>query len=654
MHKFDLNRIQFYSIDDLASGDNLSKAEPILQDKVKKVYEDINDIIELYNIKKYIDNEMYLKLWTEKDISTYKSKVIEYGKIVGLFMSKINSSNVCSYFEQLIYKYTNSFWELVNNQKIYKQIPAEDFTFILSSNPHEIRNILCNKDLVLYYQNTLRFFLLNYPQSAEILISIYEGQNDMHSKEMYLPKTLTIQDKENIISQYLESKDSNLNYFKLIQQARDRNDFKISPKTRLKAKQRYKEEHDRLFEGRTDRSLKYGVSVTFSEKIDKIKQGKIENNICNYSYNLNFIKRNNDNYSLFYNFKLLFEYMDEQGRVNLISRKNDLGLVEKIAGIHSQNEYMVGIAFNLTEMTSHAQIIVYHKLLDNLGYSLEKVIEAVFTTIFSQKYNFADNARIMMPIINISYLERVRLLAPEFESVLKQYKLFVEEGRIDFDLLQIVSSPCTIKEIPSLVPNKYIYLNEENNEIVGCSNLFFSDQSGLSYVSPFKNKKYTCLFDLIINEQVNYNNYKNYQKSKIDYLIEKNLIFIDNDNFVQIANYERVLILKDLRENEVASFNYYPSDFQEEVIKMVEEKMLFFDSSLFSKPEQSYFNYFLNKSEFTNGRDLRNSYLHGTQADPKDVQQHEYAYFTYLKLIVLVLLKIEDDLLISKAINNEK
>jgi len=40
--------------------------------------------------------------------------------------------------------------------------------------------------------------------------------------------------------------------------------------------------------------------------------------------------------------------------------------------------------------------------------------------------------------------------------------------------------------------------------------------------------------------------------------------------------------------------------------------MIFFESSLFSKPEQRYFNYFLNKSEFTNGVDLRNSYLHGT------------------------------------------
>jgi hypothetical protein len=46
-----------------------------------------------------------------------------------------------------------------------------------------------------------------------------------------------------------------------------------------------------------------------------------------------------------------------------------------------------------------------------------------------------------MSSANTSFFEKVRLLAPEFESVLKQYKLFVEEGEIDFELLQISSAP---------------------------------------------------------------------------------------------------------------------------------------------------------------------------------------------------------------------
>ena len=87
---------------------------------------------------------------------------------------------------------------------------------------------------------------------------------------------------------------------------------------------------------------------------------------------------------------------------------------------------------------------------------------------------------------------------------------------------------------------------------------------------------------------------------------------------------------------------------------MVSENIILFESSLFSKSEQAYFNYFLNKSEFTNGLDLRNSYLHGTQADPDEIQKHEYAYFTYMKLLVLTLLKMDDDLQISNTLKTRR
>jgi hypothetical protein len=94
--------------------------------------------------------------------------------------------------------------------------------------------------------------------------------------------------------------------------------------------------------------------------------------------------------------------------------------------------------------------------------------------------------------------------------------------------------------------------------------------------------------------------------------------------------------------------------FREEVEQMARENIVYFESSLFSKIEQAYFSYFLNKKEFTNGLDLRNSYLHGTQARPDETNKHEYSYFTYLKLLFLVFLKIEDDLNISKGIKERK
>ena len=106
----------------MAGGHYLSKGEHILRNATKSDYDDINDVLELYNLKQYIDNELYLKSWSQDDIADFKQKVTEYGKIVGQFMSSIDDSNVIFYYEQLLHGYINSFWELVDNQKIYKQI----------------------------------------------------------------------------------------------------------------------------------------------------------------------------------------------------------------------------------------------------------------------------------------------------------------------------------------------------------------------------------------------------------------------------------------------------------------------------------------------------------------------------------------------------
>lgn len=650
MHNTDLNKVVFHSKEDMAGGYNLQKGEHILRADTKSNYIDINEVLELYNIKKYIDNDLYLRNWTQDDITNFKQKATEFGKTIGRFFATIDDNNVVSEYEKTLRNYVHSFWEIVNNQSIFKRISKTNFSNILTNELHLIHEILIHKGIVDHYDTEIKNFLLTYSQSAEILLSIYEVKDDFGKNQKYLPKSLTVEEKESILSNYLDSADVNYNYIGLIQNARNRSDFKVSDKTRLKAKRLHKSETEKFFAG--NNGMRYGVSVSFPEKSTKIKDGNIdENSIINYSYSLDFIKQNREPYLLFQNFIVLFEYLDIQRRINLVSKKNKMGVFERIMGVHSQNEYRGGTEFNLLEMTSQIQLAGYNKVLSDLGISLENVLHEVFTSSFQEKYEFANNARFSIPSAT-SYFEKVRLLAPEFESVLKQFKLFVEEGSIDFELLQISSNPTSIKDIPSLNQNKYIYFNEDNQEAVGCANLFFSDQTLLAYVEPFKEKHYHTFFDLLANEQVKYSNYEEHQKPRIDYLIDKGFINIDNSDIIQITNPPRVIILRDLYINEVASFYRYSFELRQEAQQMEVEKIIYFGNSLFSKPEQAYFNYFLNKSEFTNGLDLRNSYLHGTQATPDEIQKHEYAYFTYLKLLILTFLKIEDDLIIYKAVKN--
>jgi len=654
MHEYDRDRVVFHSSQDMTSGYFLSKGETILERELMKAPDEINDTLELYNIKLYIDNEGYLKSWSADKVEKYKKRVEEYGQFIGAFISKIDNSNVLIHHKKLIFQYIESFWALINNQKRFKKISPDKIEQILTQDPHQIRIILRHKGLVEHYNNALRDFLLSYQQSAEILLSIYEVKKDFNHIDLFLPKSLTKQEKEKIISDYIDSENCNTNYLPIIQNSKKTNDFYIPDKIRLKAKRKNQEETNKFFDEKTNNSvMKYGVSISYPENTSKIKELKLENTIAHYVYSLAYIKSDNNPYFLYQNFKLLFEYVDHQDRISLIHKPSQLGVFERIMGVRSQNEYCRGISFNMSEMTSQAQIFTYSKVLSTLVNSLEKILQFAYNSTFSEKYGFASNANLTMPTANASALEKVRTLAPELESILKQYKLYVEDNYIDFELLQISSSPSSMSNIPSLNKNKYIYLNTNSHEAISSTNLFFSDQTLLAYVEPFREKQYQNFFELLKNEKnIYFDKYEEHQIHSLNYLLDKNYIFIDQYNRIQVTNKNRILILNDLHENEVASYHHYRTEVQEEAIKMSKEGLIYFESSLLSKPEQDYFNYNLNKSEFTNGLDLRNRYLHGTQASPSETDLHEDSYLLYLKLLTLTLLKIEGDLRISQVNKN--
>lgn len=69
-----------------------------------------------------------------------------------------------------------------------------------------------------------------------------------------------------------------------------------------------------------------------------------------------------------------------------------------------------------------------------------------------------------------------------------------------------------------------------------------------------------------------------------------------------------------------------------------------FESSLFSNPECDYINYYLNKSSFNNGLDLRNMYSHGTQPSGEESENiHKSNYIIFLRLFILIIIKINDE-----------
>ena len=77
--------------------------------------------------------------------------------------------------------------------------------------------------------------------------------------------------------------------------------------------------------------------------------------------------------------------------------------------------------------------------------------------------------------------------------------------------------------------------------------------------------------------------------------------------------------------------------------------MLRLENSLFSKPEQDYLNYELNKSTYSNGLDLRNKYAHSTYPEDERVQFTDY--IRLLKIMILVVTKINEEFCLKEKVH---
>ena len=79
--------------------------------------------------------------------------------------------------------------------------------------------------------------------------------------------------------------------------------------------------------------------------------------------------------------------------------------------------------------------------------------------------------------------------------------------------------------------------------------------------------------------------------------------------------------------------------------------MIKFSDKLFTVAEQEYFDYYLN-NRFSNGLWLRNKYVHATNSHDNAEQERDYKIL--LKLMVLLILKIDDDLVIARSMFKNK
>lgn len=647
-----ISRAKFYSIEDLSNGVQLSRAEHVLDNYQEgKKYSDVNDVLELYNVKLLLEHGLSLKSWSEETLAVYHLKTKDFGRDITAFFQ--GHTDFVDVFKSVDIVYKQDIWDVIDVFGLFKSVTTDELKTILKIEPDSIENILRCERFVKKYDNCLGNFLMTYPNATCLLLHSYLITDSRpNSRTLYIPKSLSVDQKRQIVENYLNSGNATLNDVRVIMQAKDVPEFSLTPKIKLQAK-RLEAQLSVIKSGNLLSGIQTGVKIEFSEQKGlPRKDASLDGLNINYVYSEEYLDTLDDS-CLWEVFANLFEYLDEHGLLQLCYNRHEDNILERIENKRLKGFYTINLYFRLKNSLAVNQLVLFGAYLRRKGNSLESFIKKYYEVHIKRLYGYPS-----MPLNfakdDETFVNKNKIIAPEIEAVVKQYNLFVEEGKIDAELFQL-SSPLQVTLCKSLLwgKHKYVVWGDNCQESQYAMILLFSDQKLLGSVEPFKDKNYHTLHSLLTDEtSVKYSKYASYQRSEIDYLIKEGYLVVNNDT-VQLTNNPRIEILEQLFKKDEIVYHCHSKTVRTEIDAMVNEGILKYDDYLLSPKERHYVNFYLNNSEYSNGMQLRNKYSHGNMSCLDSDSSHQNAYYCFLMIFIIILLKIRNDLDMAKWLSQE-
>lgn len=207
------DRVCYFSKDDLSVGHYLEMAEKrILEVTEGDVPTDLEGVIELWHIKRMIDDECRFMEWTDEKFNTLRQATSGYNNIIAKVFNTLDPKMLKSEFELLEWTYKKTVWQIIDAYKLYKLIEPETLREILVENINYLRMVLECQGIVEKFKGVIHEILLNNVNSAHIILDKYVAKRDLHREvEIHLPSNLTIENKEQILINYLQSDNPNVN-----------------------------------------------------------------------------------------------------------------------------------------------------------------------------------------------------------------------------------------------------------------------------------------------------------------------------------------------------------------------------------------------------------------------------------------------------------
>lgn len=625
--------IRFHSEFDMACGFEIDKIIGIINMNAIEDEWDCTKVINFYNVLKYIFIERfanYIVQQTGIDIKIYERKIKQK---IGEFIGK-NKNNFINIYDEIDYTFAEDFLEIIEKYGIYKEISESDFKDFMDKEHMHVYIILKFKKIVEYYDNVIKDKILSDFKNTETIISKYLKDNGL-----YLPSSLTSNEVFKLMDEYIDCNEANINVLRKIVTFPTGTGLNISDKIKLHAKRKMKEEEEKIFSNGA--GFESGVSISYPTDQDEAVLVSMDNRMADIKVSRKWLEENLDYPTLWNNFIYIFNFVDEKFRLEFDSKLNEMSALESVIRDTGTYLFNKSFAFTTKEMISDAGIYSYTSVLSIFGVRIESMMEWFFHEYIKEEFHI-NGFIVKLPSENTSYFEKCRSILPEIDRIFKQYNVLIEEGEIDQELIQMSSSSVKNKDIKSFNQRKYVYPSSDWCKTT--SFLLFSNQSSIFYMRS--KGEYKNFLNLIIKEKVLRSDFQEYQLQRMGWLFDNNIISEDENGYLKFVDLNLIYVLKELYYKDVLSYWHYPEEIKKVIENLGKQNHVCFESTLLSRNEQDYFDYYLNKTKFTNGHDIRNKYLHGTNSN--DEKQYEADYYRILKLIVIIIIKINDDLCIKE------
>ncbi|USN97317.1 MAG: hypothetical protein H6799_03010 [Candidatus Nomurabacteria bacterium] len=645
-------RVRFYSNSDMSIGFYLARLKKVVDaiDATNNSVRDINEALELFNIIQFIDNNLFHKDWTEEYTDKLKSKSPLIKSTVAKFFNSLTPEKISDNIKTLHREYYDDFIANFSTYKLGEKVSNEDFKKLLEESGLSVIDVMESKYLVQKYPNSIKDLFLSDPRNFESFLSNFTYSHN--KSKLHIPGNITKKEMLEFCDKYVASENANPNYLDLLAGSIKGIEkfLDIDTSTKIKIKRRTEEIQDKLFGDLTKGGgLKVNISILSSKDAYEKELKKSAATDLVACIDSNWLEKHHDYPTILNNFLYLYELFSEDLISEMPSFPNkEMGAFMRSIGVRTENSYEVGQYFDLKHQLVIGKIHMIEELLSRHNVRLEEVIDWFFATYSNLEFG-VEWLPLNMPTKDESTGNKTATLFRIEESIRKQYAALSEHGTIDSEFVNLMNTP-DVENLTSAIKKKYIYTSdtEISWSIMG---LLYSDQSSIVYIDEARSGH--SFVELIHRHHLKLSDFHDYQKPRIQYLIDHNVIIIKEDGLLGYSDIHELYVYKKLFTDGVLGYHHNSREIQKAVDIMLKKGRVIAGGTLYAKQESDYLNFLLNNKIFDNSWAIRNLYQHGSPTY-KSEDRYKFDYHIAILILVHYVIKINDELALRKIASKKE